>query len=253
MEVIQILSHLEVPGASAKLNQEVDEEKHIGPQPIQPIDVLAQPSTSGTANLQGTGKLRVVDVNIDTDDDDSNDDVACQKLASYKIKEKLNKGRPPGKVLTAIGLRQRQAGSKIQLFNNMTEKTRCTKVLSWLVPASRVKNIIDNTEQISLQDLAETTYATLYDGLVNLKPVQLKKIKKFFTENAFLKLENLIGDKRKFDSFTCGACKLGLGHANEIHIMCETCLLWFHLSMDCASCTKAPKASYICQNCCINL
>lgn len=127
------------------------------------------------------------------------------------------------------------------------EKTQQAKILSWLVSSSKVKAIVDGTSQVTVDDISGTSHSTLYDGFHNLKSVQLKKLEKFFQEDALKNFYQLIEEKEENDSFTCGACKLGLPEAKEV-VLCDTCLLWYHLTEDCAKCTRAPEGAYTCDS-----
>lgn len=91
------------------------------------------------------------------------------------------------------------------------------------------------------------THVGLYDGFTSISSVDLKKMKKFYDKDAFTTFEALIARKREASSFKCGTCELLL--AGEDSILCDCCLLWHHLNIDCANSEKARGGLWFCQKC----
>lgn len=148
--------------------------------------------------------------------------------------------------MTAIRLpREKRTISKT--FSQKPQKEKELKILSWVVSPSKAKAIQEKKVKISLRDLENLTHVELHDGLASVQPDELNKFKKFCEKDAFIKFKGLVAEKLETSAFKCGLCELLLNAVSSI--LCECCLLWHHLNMDCAGCIKAPNGPWFCRTC----
>ena len=65
----------------------------------------------------------------------------------------------------------------------------------------------------------------------------LLQIRKYFTNDAWELVENVMKTMKKKQVWLCASCYVDLGNSESI--VCESCLDWFHLR--CVSMKKATK------------
>ena len=107
-----------------------------------------------------------------------------------------------------------------------------TRIAETLPTTLITSNDIKPIDEISLKILDEN--------------VNLSRIKKYFTKDAWDNLKDLVSRKRDEAFYECIVCKSDL-HAYD-SLVCDSCLEWYHLK--CVALKNQPKKAYwICRVC----
>ncbi len=79
--------------------------------------------------------------------------------------------------------------------------------------------------------------------------VQVQTIRKYYTYEAWMLVEQVVKQKHKKMTWVCNICHHDLNSKTSgDSIACESCLLWFHFS--CVGLLKRPKAkNWFCRSC----
>ena len=73
-------------------------------------------------------------------------------------------------------------------------------------------------------------------------------VRHYFSADAWMVIQDVIGRKAKMDLWECSVCQHDL-HDGRKSIICESCLKWYHFS--CVGLTKDPKRkNWFCRLCC---
>ena len=77
--------------------------------------------------------------------------------------------------------------------------------------------------------------------------VCLKICRKYFTHDAWLAVEDVVGRLKDNPLWYCGRCGKPIDDDTESSIICDSCLTWFHFS--CLNMKKQPKYVWFCRLC----
>lgn len=76
--------------------------------------------------------------------------------------------------------------------------------------------------------------------------VEVSLVRHYFTNDAWLLVEDVVERKRLMDVWLCNSCNKDLNIDESI--VCEHCLLWYHFS--CIAFSKMPKKKkWFCRSC----
>ncbi len=80
------------------------------------------------------------------------------------------------------------------------------------------------------------------------KNVCVQSVQKYFSEDAWAALKQVIEVVQKNAVWYCGVCTKAIDDDAENSIMCDSCLSWFHFC--CVSLKKSPKCKqWFCRQC----
>ena len=173
------------------------------------------------------------------------------------------KGRPRGHALTTIGLPvKRKKGSNkptkfLLLHTSEKEKGKWGDythydiivipfivILKWFVDPLDIEAALKRDVLIE-DESVECRPEKMSDAVVD-ENVDVCLVRKYFTEDAWMIVKDIIELKRKKMVWKCNACYQDL-HSKP-SILCDGCLLWFHFQ--CVSLTKQPKTkTWFCRKC----
>jgi len=78
--------------------------------------------------------------------------------------------------------------------------------------------------------------------------VHLQSCKKYFTNDGWLAVENVVEAVKRNPLYYCGRCTSQIDDDQENSIQCDSCLMWFHYK--CANIRQAPKRkTWFCRTC----
>ena len=79
--------------------------------------------------------------------------------------------------------------------------------------------------------------------------VHLQSCKKYFTDDGWLAMQNVVETVKKNPAWYCGRLvHMPINDANEDSVQCDSCLVWFHFK--CANLKTAPKCkNWFCRWC----
>ena len=78
--------------------------------------------------------------------------------------------------------------------------------------------------------------------------VCLKRCRKYFTSDAWLAVEDVVGRLRDNPLWYCGRCSKPIYDEKESSIVCDCCLSWFHFT--CVNMKRQPKSrEWFCRSC----
>lgn len=109
-----------------------------------------------------------------------------------------------------------------------------------------------SVELSSLMTVAEVrifTPSTLHDGLANDNLVNIRSIKRFFEDDAFAELTDMLLEKKKKKLFTCPSCLTAEKSVKGVVIPCHCCLRRYHRC--CLLPMERPKRAqeWVCMKC----
>ena len=78
--------------------------------------------------------------------------------------------------------------------------------------------------------------------------VHLDSCKKYFTEDGWLAVQNVVKTIKKNPVYYCGSCAQPIDDDEEDFIQCDSCLVWYHFR--CVSLKQRPKTTvWFCRPC----
>ena len=117
-------------------------------------------------------------------------------------------------------------------------------MMSWFVDGEKVTNAMHNDvliEEVDVEVRPERVPIKCLD-----ENVCIATIRKYFTNDAWELVENVMKTMKKKQVWLCASCYVDLGNSESI--VCESCLDWFHLR--CVSMKKPPKKKdWFCRGC----
>ena len=120
-------------------------------------------------------------------------------------------------------------------------------LLGWLVSKEVVYLAVMKPGHLIDEGDIQVKPENIVDGVMD-ENVDITLIRKYFTPDAWMLIENVITQKRRSQQFTCSGCSQTLSETCQWVIACDHCLCWFHLS--CMGLKRLPKAKHwFCGNC----
>ncbi|XP_065895227.1 uncharacterized protein [Dysidea avara] len=156
------------------------------------------------------------------------------------------RGRPRGSELTVVGLpkKKNRRGVEgpcpfIRLHTSDKEKV----ILNWFVD----KEVIDATKKGILIEEEDVECRTeLVPNSVLDENVDVCLVRKYFSTDAWMIVEDIIRQKKKKTVWICSVCQHDL-HSDQ-SVLCDSCLTWFHFR--CVGLSKLPKKKHwFCRQC----
>ena len=78
--------------------------------------------------------------------------------------------------------------------------------------------------------------------------VCLESCRKYFSEDAWMAVVNLMDTIRKKPVWYCGRCTNPISDESESSVVCDCCLSWYHFK--CLNLKQSPKSKlWFCQSC----
>ena len=117
-------------------------------------------------------------------------------------------------------------------------------MLKWFLD-SDIATEVQKTKTLVHEEQVEARPELLPDALLD-ENIDVHLIRRFFTDDAWLLLEEVVSQKLKRNIYTCKHC------SHDVHespsVACDHCLNWFHMS--CIGLKKGPKHTYwFCRQC----
>ena len=122
-----------------------------------------------------------------------------------------------------------------------------TVMLLWFVD-KKVAELALKQAVLIEEEHVECRPERITDAVVD-ENVDIHLIRKYFTYDAWLLVEQVLTRKKKKMTWICKICHQDL-HAKTSgpSIICESCLLWYHFT--CAGLSKQPKTkNWFCRSC----
>lgn len=120
-----------------------------------------------------------------------------------------------------------------------------TVILSWLVDEVHVDGALKHDKLLEEHHI-ECRPEKISDAVAD-ENVDITLVRKYLSDDAWLLLSDVVGQKKKKMLWKCNMCFSDLH--SEQSINCDRCLLWFHFR--CVSLTKPPKTkNWFCRACC---
>ena len=118
-------------------------------------------------------------------------------------------------------------------------------MLKWFVDAEVAAGAIGHPRKLIEEEHVEVRPERLPDAVLD-ENVDVNLIRKFFTQDAWLAVMDVVGQKRSKPVYVCKVCYHDLH--KESSIVCELCLSWHHLK--CVGLKQAPKSkNWYCRGC----
>ena len=120
-------------------------------------------------------------------------------------------------------------------------------ILSWLVDKEVAGQALKKDILIE-EDRVECRPEKVSDAICD-ENVDIHLVRKCFTHDAWLVLENMLSQKTHRMTWVCNVCYHDL-HAESSgpSVICDCCLKWFHFT--CVGIVKQPKATnWFCRSC----
>lgn len=116
-------------------------------------------------------------------------------------------------------------------------------MLSWFVAADEVDIALTMKQPIRLTQMQ--CHADLIPRACIDAAVDMRLVRKYFTDDAWEAVEAVLTAKAKSKLYTCGFCNHKLGKQS---VACDSCLKWYDFK--CVALKTAPKASrWFCRDC----
>ena len=116
--------------------------------------------------------------------------------------------------------------------------------MSWIVDGTLVPEAVSGRAIINEEDV-ETQPEKVPASILN-ENVFLNSCRKYFTDDAWAYVEQLIICLQKNPVYYCGHCTNPIDDSTENSVKCSSCLIWFHYK--CV--TKVTKAKHwFCTSC----
>lgn len=125
----------------------------------------------------------------------------------------------------------------------------CTHVvlLEWVVSKEVSDLAVMNSGHLIDEEDIEVMPENIVDSVMD-ENVDISLIRKYFTPDAWMLVQDVVMQKRRSCQFTCNGCSQTLSDTCQRVIACDHCLCWFHLS--CVGLKRLPKAKHwFCRNC----
>ncbi len=117
--------------------------------------------------------------------------------------------------------------------------------MEWFVGKLAAENVLKSPSQLLEEESVEVKPDLVPEGVLD-ENVDIHLIRKFFTNDAWLLVKDVLEQKQKTHVFSCNCCHHDL--AEEPSIVCDHCLKWRHIK--CAGLKQRPKARYwFCRDC----
>ena len=118
-------------------------------------------------------------------------------------------------------------------------------MLKWFVDVEVAAGAIGHPRKLIEEEHVEVRPERLPDAVLD-ENVDVNLIRKFFTQDAWLAVMDVVGKKRSKPVYVCKLCYHDLH--KESSIVCELCLSWHHLK--CVGLKQAPKSkNWYCRGC----
>eukprot|EP00112_Aurelia_sp_Birch-Aquarium-sp1_P005704 Seg1647.2 transcript_id=Seg1647.2/GoldUCD/mRNA.D3Y31 product="Transcription initiation factor TFIID subunit 3" protein_id=Seg1647.2/GoldUCD/D3Y31 len=215
------------------------EEKLIKIDPVDSTD-----AGMNTSNVNSPSSC----YSLTKDHEESNAD---QNESSSVIKmppKMLKRGRPKGAEVTVIGLprikKAKQENGSLKPFAKLGAKEKDRILLECFVSPKIAKQSLQGFP-IS-PDRLQTNVHLMSDLVRNSNSVDIHRIEKYFSDDAWMIVLELIRKKGNC-KWTCPRCSKSIKNADD-RVACDRCFCWFHFP--CVSVKKRPKSKYwFCRNC----
>jgi zinc finger SWIM domain-containing protein 3 len=176
-------------------------------------------------------------------------------LSEIKPPPKVKKrGRPKGHELTVIGMPAKKKSKKSNFqapcsFIKLPVSAKEQIVLSWFVDCTVVGRVLEQHGQLIKEEEVECIPEKINNAVLD-ENVDIYLIRKYFSNDAWLLVEDVLSRKRENVSWICVSCNQDL-HSRQ-SIICDLCMNWHHL--DCVGLTKIPKTrNWFCRCCYLKL
>ena len=118
-------------------------------------------------------------------------------------------------------------------------------ILGWFLDQKSVKPVLNG--QLVEEDMVECRPEKISNAILD-ETVDVHIVRRYFSHDAWLIVEEVVDRKKKQDSWTCNLCH----HTLEgLNIICDSCLEWFHFR--CVGITTQPKCkNWFCRKCYID-
>ena len=123
----------------------------------------------------------------------------------------------------------------------------CTVViLQWFVEPSDAEIVLARKgliQEDGVEILPERITASCLDDQVHLD-----SCKKYFTQDGWLAVQNVLRAIQKNPAYYCGSCTRPIDDDEEDSIQCDSCLVWYHFK--CVNLKQKPKrTTWFCHPC----
>lgn len=151
------------------------------------------------------------------------------------------KGRPPGRVLMAIGLPIKKGPVS---FIAQWPVVQAKMILQWLISDEQIiQNALTGEYLIREADIPSDDKG-LPDSIM-ADEVDLGVLSHYYEKRALQKLTKVVQKKKDLDDWRCRSCDNSL---TDLSISCDACLSWYHDK--CVNLKRAPKAKqWFCPSC----
>ena len=117
-------------------------------------------------------------------------------------------------------------------------------MVEWFVDKVIVASAVEDRRLIG-EDQVEVRPEKISDGVLD-ENVDIHLIRKFFTNDAWMLIKEIVEQKKLKTVYVCKNCYHDLSKAQSV--VCEHCLCWYH--MKCVGLLKKPKTKYwYCRQC----
>ena len=118
-------------------------------------------------------------------------------------------------------------------------------MLSWFVDRTVVGRVLEQHGQLINEEEVECIPEKINHAVLD-ENVDIYLIRKYFSIDAWLLVEDVLSSKKENIYWICVSCNQDL-HSRQ-SIICDLCMNWHHL--DCVGLTKIPKAkNWFCRSC----
>ena len=118
-------------------------------------------------------------------------------------------------------------------------------MLEWFVDREVATTAMKDRKLLIQEEQVEVMPERLPDATLD-ENVDVHLVRKFFTNDAWLLVQDVLSRKRANPLYLCNVCSHDLEEFESI--VCEHCLCWFHLK--CTGLKKPPKAKHwFCRRC----
>ena len=130
-------------------------------------------------------------------------------------------------------------------FENLIPEAKEKIMLSWFIAETKSPDVLRGKK--ITEDMVEVIPENVNNACI-CECVCLGSIKRFFTDDAWKIIINIVTMKNEKCNYFCPVCKLQTDDTRDNSINCNSCLMWLHLKY--TGLKKMPKKRYwFCKAC----
>ena len=118
--------------------------------------------------------------------------------------------------------------------------------MGWFVDTEEVLAVMKNPKNLIEETSVEVLPEKIPDSVLD-ENVDINLVRHYFTNDAWVLVQDVVGRKKKNCVYICKFCQHNLDECPEANL-CHGCLIWYH--MKCVGLRQSPKAKHwFCRDC----